>query len=227
MLHKTAAPPRATTDPFDYIEPVLFEQRLSVLKERCPHVPSLDTIASGKSPLSGFALTFDDGYRDTVTTAMPILNAMGLKATVYVVVNKIGGTNDWCVRKGDVEEPLADVSLLNEWLAEGHEIGSHTLSHANLRKCEEREARAEIVDSRKRLEDLFGVSVRHFAYPFGFYNDRAVDFVREADYVTAVTVKFGFAACGVAAFQLPRIPMLSTGEWVRKAWHRLPRKLGL
>jgi peptidoglycan/xylan/chitin deacetylase (PgdA/CDA1 family) len=226
VLHKTGHAPGNTIDPFDYIAPDRFRARLTELREKgSAHIGELDVLTTETQRPRGFAITFDDGYADTVTTAMPVLNELGLHATVYVVADKLGKTNDWSVRKGDADVSLADKSLLQEWLSEGHMIGSHTNTHPHLRKCSLCEAREEIVASRKKLEDVFGCSIPHFAYPYGIYDERALELVREAGYVTAVTVKYGIVRPGINRFELPRMPMLTSLEWALKAWHRARRKL--
>ncbi len=60
-----------------------------------------------------------------------------------------------------------DERQIRDWLAAGHEIGAHTLTHPALAELPPERARAEIFDSRKLLEDRFGVPVRHFCYPYG------------------------------------------------------------
>ena len=63
-----------------------------------------------------------------------------------------------------------DRSEIAEWLHCGHEIGSHGLVHQDLTTLSQEEARREIVDSKKQLEDDFGQPIKHFCYPYGAWN---------------------------------------------------------
>jgi peptidoglycan/xylan/chitin deacetylase (PgdA/CDA1 family) len=100
---------------------------------------------------------------------------------------------------------MMDKSQVREWLAAGHQIGSHTVSHPNLTRLHAMEAREEIQASRKWLEDNFGVSVSHFSYPLGAFDDRILGMVREAGYSTAVTSEFGVNGVGTDLYRLRRI----------------------
>lgn len=65
-------------------------------------------------------------------------------------------------------------------------IGSHGVSHSALTLCSEEQVRFELSDSKRRLEEMLGVEVRHFSYPHSFYSDTTNRLVREAGYATAV-----------------------------------------
>lgn len=117
------------------------------------------------------------------------------------------------------------VAEVRDWLAAGYEIGSHGLTHRNLAKLALPEAREEIFSSKKRLEDLFGIPIRHFSYPSGRYTPQIRDLVSEAGYQTACTVEFGVNLPSVNRFELRRIFPLSRGEMLGKVIHRLLRKL--
>lgn len=228
VFHKIAPAPRGTRDPFEYTAPEILRRKLTALKSACDDGITLDAFADSPGECQeSFALTFDDGYRNTVENGLPILRELGLKATLYVVAGKIGGENSWDQAKGDVPEKLADKELLAEWLAAGHSLGSHSLTHPNLRKISPARAREEIFSSKKLLEDTFGVGVRHFCYPYGSFNAPIRDLVAEAGYATATTVEFGVAAPGESLFELPRLPALTAAQWAHKALHRAKREVGL
>jgi peptidoglycan/xylan/chitin deacetylase (PgdA/CDA1 family) len=125
-------------------------------------------------------LTFDDGDVSSLAALEP-LRTHGFRATQFLVAGRIGGTNDWD-RTG---APLMSESQVREWLAAGHAIGSHSMTHARLPTVAMETAREEIRASRQRLEDLFGVPVETFAYPWGAWNRRLADEVAAAGYRTA------------------------------------------
>lgn len=71
----------------------------------------------------------------------------------------------------------------------GFAIANHSLTHPHLDGIPLDAARREIADGRDRLEQLFGMAVTGFAYPFGTYNDSVMSVVREAGHVYARTVR--------------------------------------
>jgi len=79
------------------------------------------------------------------------------------------------------------------------------ITHPDLTKLRERDAREEIRASRKWLEDTFGVAVNHFAYPLGACDERLAAIVRESGYVTAVTTEFGVNDSETDLYRLRRI----------------------
>jgi peptidoglycan/xylan/chitin deacetylase (PgdA/CDA1 family) len=104
---------------------------------------------------------------------------------------------------------------------EGMEIGGHTVNHPILAVLEAQEARAEIVDGKRRLEEIIGAPVTLFAYPNGKpgrdYGPRDVALVREAGFAAAVSTVGGVADRGSDIFQLPRF----------SPWDRNPLRLGM
>ena len=78
------------------------------------------------------------------------------------------------------------VEEIKEMVNAGWEVGSHSISHPDLRELDETRLRAEIVDSRHKLEELLGVPVLTFAYPFGYVSDSARRYAREAGYIAAM-----------------------------------------
>jgi peptidoglycan/xylan/chitin deacetylase (PgdA/CDA1 family) len=226
VFHKVAPAPAQTRDRFDYQTPARFAERLGALRAAGLIPAALDDLPTELNRGAGrFSVTFDDGYAHVMENVLPALRQQNIRALQFIVAGKLGGRNDWDIAKGDVAEPLMDAAQIRDWLAAGQGIGSHSLSHPNLRKISRDQAREEIIASRKRLEDLFNVPVRHFCYPYGSYDAAIQDMVREAGYVTACTMKHGFNLAGADVFQLLRVAPLSAGELAAKAWHRLTRRL--
>lgn len=103
---------------------------------------------------------------------------------------------------------------------EGMEIGGHTVNHPILTVLTEREARAEIVDGKRRLEEITGAPVTLFAYPNGKpgqdYGPQHVALVKQAGFAAAVSTMGGVADRRSDLFQLPRF----------SPWDRSPRRFG-
>jgi peptidoglycan/xylan/chitin deacetylase (PgdA/CDA1 family) len=68
---------------------------------------------------------------------------------------------------------------------EGFLVANHTATHPFLTKLPPAQARQEIVDGRRELEQLFGYSVEGFAYPYGDNNEAVQEMVREAGHLYA------------------------------------------
>lgn len=153
-----------------------------------------------------FVITFDDGYASVARHASPVLRQYGFVAIQFIVAGEIGGTNAWDVAEGEVAAPLMNADEIREWLQAGHEIGSHTLSHPRLSRLSPSELREEVGASKRRLEDTFGVAIRHFCYPYGDYDQRVVDEVVRAGYETGCThIKSGVSLAATPSHELRRI----------------------
>lgn len=139
------------------------------------------------------ALTFDDGYRDNLLHADPLLEKYGAKATLYLVADR--HNRDWSSYKKEHRnkgELAAEPKLLDEdverLLSNGRwELASHSITHANLLKSDEKERKKEIGSCKRWLEEKFDTSVTSFAYPFGFFGRDDVVCVADEGYDTAVT----------------------------------------
>jgi peptidoglycan/xylan/chitin deacetylase (PgdA/CDA1 family) len=177
----------------------LFAEQMSRLGELGYTVVPLDTVlehyASGAAiPERSVLITFDDGYRDTLENALPILRQHGYPAVMFVPIGYLGDT-----RPLPHEERLAAHGLVNptlDWgeLAEleagGIRIESHGISHRPLSELAIDEAAREITLSKLRLEERLGRPVRAFAYAKGaeaHYEPVHVILLRQAGYELAFT----------------------------------------
>ncbi|MEU5090990.1 polysaccharide deacetylase family protein [Streptomyces sp. NPDC021356] len=143
--------------------------------------------AGGGKGLVG--LTFDDGYADFVTDALPLLHRHACGATLFVLPGRLGGDNAWDPR--GPRKPLLAADGIRHAAAEGVEIGSHGLTHADLTRADDRALAAEVATSRTRLQELTGAPVDGFCYPYGSVDARVVAAVREAGYTYACAVDPG------------------------------------
>ena len=170
-------------------------------------------------------VSFDDGCRNVLQNALPLLARHRFQAIQFIVAGLIGKRNERDIKHGDVPESLMDEAQIRDWIAAGHEIGSHSLTHRNLTRLDEAGAREQIFASKQKLEDLFGREVRHFCYPHGRWSERVRALVQEAGYATACAVTFGVNSPTTDLFALHRITPLSALGLLRKAGHRLLRKM--
>ena len=225
MYHKIAATPVTTHLPALYVHPDEFDRQMGELTAAgVSCVPYGETLAAIAAGHGGFCVTFDDGFRNVFDLALPVLRARGLRAIQFIVAGLIGGEDAWDRAIGEPPQGLMDDGQIREWLAEGHEIGSHTLTHPHLPALSREQARAEIFDSRKRLEDRFGVPVRHFCYPYGDQDEAVRELVGEAGYLSAPTVVFGTNLPGADPRALHRVMACDAPSPLR-AWKRKVARL--
>ncbi len=158
-------------------------------------------------------LTFDDGYVDTVTEALPILREYGCTATCYLVSDAIGTYNSWDCELLQERKALMTRQQVDRWLAAGMEIGSHSRSHPRLEAVDAEAAHSEIAASRAALRAAFGVAIDHFAYPFGAFTDATVELVKRAGYRSAVGVAPGVVGPRHDLYRLPRILVDGEHGW--------------
>ena len=226
--HKISLAPRQSRDPFLYTKPESFDRQLALLRREGFQPANLDDLIAGPSSLAKrVVVTFDDAFLNVLENGLEPLRRHQVSAIQFVVADLIGQRNEWDVQKGDVAEKLMDAAQIKEWLAAGNEIGSHSSSHRNLKRLSPKEAREEIFGSKKKLEDRFGVEIRHFAYPFGGWTSAVRDLVAEAGYRSACSMMTGVNDASTDRFLLRRIIPYSSGEIFRKVAHRVARKAGL
>ena len=157
------------------------------------------------------AITFDDGYQDNLTNALPVLQRYQIPATIYVVVNR--HDNDWSTHKkahhnsGELmQEPKLSDEELQRLVNSGLiEIGGHTMTHANLNAIDEAKRQWEMAESRHILQQQTGQAVNSFAYPFGIYGDNDVAMAKRLGYQHAVTTIEGIDGDKPDFMQLKRI----------------------
>jgi len=206
MYHKIGKRPSGARMKGLYVSSQLFGEHLSQLRAasfRSASVSDLKTPAAPGSPR--VVVTFDDGFTNVHENALPLLSQHQFQGMLYLVSNLIGKMNQWDLREGEVPEKLMEVSQIKEWMAQGNEIGSHSFSHARLTRLSLRDAREEIVTSKKQLEDTFQKPMHHFCYPYGDFNSSVRDLVIEAGYSTATTTQFGVNTGVESPWELKRI----------------------
>lgn len=150
-------------------------------------------------------ITFDDGFRNNLTEALPILQQVGFSATCYIISQKIGGINEWDLDKGIPENPLMNNNEIQQWIDSGMEIGSHTRNHVRLTECDRETAQQEITQSKEELEQRFSTTVDHFCYPYGQYDNTIKELTKDAGYTTSTKVRRGLASPNHSLHELPRV----------------------
>jgi len=203
------------------VHPTQFAAQMDYLAQNSFRVVSLQEacrLLQAKNDLHRtIVLTFDDGYRDFLTTAAPVLQQHGFTATLFVVTGLVGKTSTWS--SFDKTQPLLSANELQHIKSMGFALGSHTVTHADLTTLYDDALMRELNESRAT-----------FAYPGGRFTRRERDAVMRAGYECAVIVggRWGNGAA-TDRFLLKREPVLGSDslDWFAKRvngfyeWHYL------
>ena len=153
-------------------------------------------------------ITFDDGYQNNLTHALPVLMRHGFSSTCYAVSGLVGKTNAWDEKIGIAQTLLMTADELQQWMMGGQEVGSHTHQHIHLLTSADTQSQADIGQGKAALEQLTGRATRHFCYPYGQFGDRHVAMVDRAGFDTATTTARSRCHPGADMLQLPRVPVV-------------------
>jgi hypothetical protein len=127
------------------------------------------------------AMTFDDGYADNLYVAAPLLAERNIPFTVFIAT-------DFIQRRA--KGFLTPNELKQLSMVPGATIGAHSHTHCNLTQCSDKELRIQLEDSKHYLEDLIGMPVTEFAYPYGLADMRVRDAVQRAGYELGTCSRF-------------------------------------
>jgi peptidoglycan/xylan/chitin deacetylase (PgdA/CDA1 family) len=161
-----------------------------ILNELSKQGFSSRTVGSASGPLQpppsdtrrDVFLTFDDGFESFYTEALPLLSRFGFVATVFPVAGFLGKLSSWDALPGHAHMAPAQIREISDL---GHEIGSHTYSHANLTLLNDNDCMSELVRSKEVLEDITGKRVTSLSFPFGRWNMRIWGKAKQAGYTHA------------------------------------------
>jgi peptidoglycan/xylan/chitin deacetylase (PgdA/CDA1 family) len=128
-----------------------------------------------------------------------------MKATVFLVSGCVGKTNAWDIAKGDVSETLMDVDRILDCHSRGTEFGAHTENHLDLRFCDLRVARDEVVSSKANLERMLNLPIDWFSYPYGGQGAREREMVKDAGFHGACATGKYLNTAATDPFALARI----------------------
>lgn len=192
---------------FSTITPEVFRRQMQYLSENGHDFVPLEQVAAyfeeGHAlSTKSVCVTFDDGYRDNLTDALPILERFQVPAMVYVATDFVGRhTNKAGARICSLNElrELAAHPLIS--------IGGHTKSHPKLSTLSVPEQREEIAGGKRQLEDWLGIAVEHFAYPYGDLSQETRELVEQLGFRSAVTVVPEYLGVQQDHYRIGRVPI--------------------
>jgi peptidoglycan/xylan/chitin deacetylase (PgdA/CDA1 family) len=157
------------------------------------------------------AVTFDDAYSSVLELALPILERLGLPATVYVPTAfaeserplSWPGIDQWAGGPHAAELRALSWEGLGRLVDCGWEVGSHTRTHPRLTQLDDVVLTEELAGSRNDCERRLGLPCTSVAYPYGDVDDRVIDHARRAGYVTGAALSC--SRRGSAPLHWPRL----------------------
>lgn len=168
-----------------------------------------DVLAGRTAPAAALGMTFDDGHASNLAAAR--------------MLAEVGGSADFFINPSTTGTPNhLSWPELREMAALGMSIQSHGFHHRYLDELSEADVRAELVDSKRAIEDHLGTTVTLFAPPGGRVARNLDRIAREAGYVAVCSSRVGLWRAGADLWDIPRLAVLNTtneaqlDRWVRQ-----------
>ncbi|MGD9289061.1 MAG: polysaccharide deacetylase family protein [Desulfobacterales bacterium] len=171
----------------------IFAKQLEYLKNNGYHTIQLRDLIKFLNyetaiPSKSVIITLDDGYRSIYEFAYPLLKRYGYTATLFIYTDFIEASSN-----------ALTWNQLRKLKAAGFEIGSHSLSHADLTKklpfendqTFRNRITNELIQSKKIIDRELNQDTQFFAYPYGNYNQQVLDLFPKAGYKLGLTIRYG------------------------------------
>jgi peptidoglycan/xylan/chitin deacetylase (PgdA/CDA1 family) len=190
------------------VSPEVFADQLAHLSDAGFHTITAGELSAiladgvGKLPERPVVLTFDDGYGDFYSQALPLLTRHGFTATLFQTTGWVG--------KEDVAKRMLNWRELAELEQAGIEIGAHTCTHPQLDQLPEKELHEELYVSKSLLEDNLGLKVPGLAYPYGYSSAKVRRVAREIGYEYGYSVGNAITTNAAGKFTFPRLTVRRT-----------------
>lgn len=195
--------------------PEKFDYHLSYFRDNGYNVLSMDELVEGVRSKKEFSknsvvITFDDGYEDNYTYALPILKKYGYEAVFFIPSEEVG-------QKGYLSWPQ-----IREMIDSGMDIGGHAkYVDSYLPEKTSPELYKEIKESKSKLESNLNYSVDHFAYPIGGFNEQIKNITEESGFISASTTNRGFDPQNDDVYELNRIRLSDKDNKDYILWSKL------
>jgi len=193
------------------VSPTDFETQVKYFKALGYESVSVQQVYAGLElgallPKKPIVFTFDDGYKDVFENAIPILKKYGYSGSFAVATELLGrpGYAVW-------DDVIAADQI-------GMEILSHSENHLDLSNpiYADYDLEREISDSKKVLEQKLGRPVDFFVYPYGKYNPKTLELIKEAGYKMAFTTAYGQDLSASSLLTEPRVRVHGGSDGLEK-----------
>ena len=161
-------------------------------------------------PKKSVIITFDDGYLDTFTEAIPIMLKYNMRGVIYVMGNRKMNQAEWENNESGLACHLMTDQQIIEANSMGFEIGAHSCNHHDLIKLTKEEARTEVSCSKENIESILGKKITSFAYPYGRVNEQIQSIVKNEGFYFGCGVYTGPPKFTENPFDIRRIEVDQT-----------------
>ena len=181
------------------LEPTKFANQLHFLKERySSDFRSVDMLEAEAKP--GVYLTFDDGYLNNLTIAAPVLQSLGIPATIFVCTDFLTNESYNFLRRKDLKELSKFPNIT---------IASHTVTHPELNELSAEMQKRELMESKNILQDVLNSEIRYVSYPYGMFNEQTMKLSKEVGYKLAFCSTIGAYKHTDIQYAIPRCDVRS------------------
>lgn len=189
---------------------------------------------AGTAPVAGkaVAITFDDGWLDNYLYAYPVLQRLGIKATMFVITARADAASlvgcrfpaeipnhesaKGLILAGEAERVVLDWQTIRIMSAGGlMSFHSHTLSHRRSVELTDEELFFELAESKNTLQRETGCESDCLCWPYGSFNDKSVEIARRAGYRALFTTIDGLCPSASDLMRISRIEVADSIEWLR------------
>lgn len=162
-----------------------FERQMAYLKSNGYTVLTLQQFYdfidyNRRPPKKSVLLTIDDGLKTTQTIAFPILKKFGFPAVIFINTDNIKDVQNQNNMTWEELRELKDSGLIG--------IESHSVSHDDLTKISDEQLTTEMEESKRLIQSMLGITSTAFAYPYGLFNRKTIDTMKQYGYKTGFTV---------------------------------------
>ena len=212
LMYHRVHPDGASTEglePGMFVRASTFERHVRWLRQRFELVTLSEAVdaARGRDRGRVAVLTFDDGWRDNLTHAWPVLQRHGARATIFLVT-------DWVRGRSAPGEAFLSPEEVRFLAGNRIELGAHTASHPKLDQISAERIEFEMQASKAAVSSWTGSRCRTFAYPFGRFGEVAVE-AAGRHFDASVVVGGGWWPGGEPMARVPRISVHDdVARWV-------------
>lgn len=218
------------------VTPDIFAEQLRFLAASGYHTLSVGELLAamrGTIPLDekSLVITFDDGWRDNFLFAYPALLKYRFNAATFLITARVDAAQAYhatadvpvhveakrLIAAGEAGKVVLDWETIRSVLKQGFmEYYSHSVSHRRASSLSPADLVSELTSSKQLLEERLDRKCPYFCWPYGDFNDAAVQLAKDAGYSAMFTTITGFTTSGDDPFRIKRIEVENSVDWLRQ-----------